>query len=149
MTIFSKHGGRFRCGALTLDLSAAKLPGVARLDLNGVRLAYFQVRSGDQGSALGYCDAEGHFVTIALFADRAAADQALAAVRRGLTGCCAWSLRGIFMGLGVVAGGLLALVLVLSLINALTAPAPRVSVPSPAVLQGGVPGDADLRFGGK
>ncbi|HVY13079.1 MAG TPA: hypothetical protein VHB73_05900 [Alphaproteobacteria bacterium] len=137
--MFKKSNCHARKGLLVLDVSAAKVPGVACVNLNELPLAHFHVRSSDQGSALGYADDEGRFTAIATFADRAQADKALEDIRAALRGggfplrLALKILAALLVGFGV-----------LMLISALGS---MQGASSPAAQpRGGMPVDADSKL---
>lgn len=86
-TIFTKMPERqalFQDGVLMLNAAHAKIPGAVRLALHGVPMAYFHVRSSEEGSTLGFSTPDKEFTALASFADRHEADQLLADVRAEL-----------------------------------------------------------------
>jgi hypothetical protein len=151
--IFGDKDCRTAKGALVLNLKEAKIPGVVRVDLSSLPFTHFHVRSGNEGSVLGYNDAENRFTAIALFADRSAADRALhkveAELLRSACGVREWILR--------IGGVLLAAFLVLLILSLaaefLSGSKVQGSHGTPAVVEGlappvgGVPMDADSKFG--
>jgi hypothetical protein len=139
---------------LVLDASNAKIPGVVRVDVEGV--AYFHVQSGQEGSVLGYNNGAGQFTPIAVYADRAAADKALASIKQQL---CApfnlltWVLRTVVIVATIVVT-LFVIGWVLQKIATPSAPPPAhaalSSGPATAaapVTPAGVPVDADSAVG--
>jgi hypothetical protein len=154
-------------GALVLNLSEAKIPGVVRVDLSSLPFTHFHVRSGTEGSVLGYNDADGKFTALALFADRAVADRALHKVEAELLSSSPgasgpWIVR---IGLGVVAAFLI-LAFIGWVVGLITGPSqqrmgsmdipelrgsvipgPREGGPPALPDGGGMPMDADSQFG--
>lgn len=66
---------------LMIDVSKAKTPGVVRLKLADLTFAHFHVRSGADGSSLGFSTGRDDFVALGTFADRADADTVLREIR--------------------------------------------------------------------
>jgi hypothetical protein len=149
--MFGNKNCRATKGALILNLKEAKIPGVIRVDLSSLPFTHFHVRSGNEGSVLGYNDAEGKFTPLALFADRAAAENVLhkieAELLRSSCEVRTWAVR--------IGAGLLAAVLFLMLISWIGG---AVSSPRQAEMQdlsrampegSGMPVDADSKFSGQ
>ncbi len=88
-----------RHGVLVLDVSKAKVPGLVRVDFAGISFSHFHVRSSEQGSTLGYADAEGRFTALATFVDRVDADKMLIRVQKTLIG---WRPGPVYRGFQVL-----------------------------------------------
>src|ERR1043166_5795601 len=108
--------------ALIVDLGSAKIPGVVRLTLNALAFAHFHVRSGAEGSTLGFTNEKGEFIVLGIFSDRAEADRLLRCIRDELLRLEGYhkffSLRHFLIFLG----GFLLLIFLIWVIGSLTAP---------------------------
>ncbi len=65
---------------LLLDLSRARVPGYARINMDAMPFAYFQVRAAEGGFQLGASNENGQFNPLAFFTDEADARAVLAKI---------------------------------------------------------------------